>query len=126
MRTINFDKDLFKFVKEFLKNDKVQMLGMSMDEELFPKLYEKFNNAKVGRINKKADWDKIKHWSGCNEPLDERNECPKCSPKEITRPSDKKCTICGSPCVWVMTHERIEVLQCTKYKNHQSIFGFTV
>jgi len=172
--------------------------------------------------NKKADWDKVKHWSGCNEPLDERGECPKCSPKqtkveqvakeivvfvqnnlgksddcmnfakeeikryfiekekinnminelrsiwkkqgywanggeidtkeylgrmfaldmieskikeekgiepetkEITRPSDKKCTICGSPCVWAMNHDRIEILQCTKHKNHRSIFGFTV
>lgn len=28
---------------------------------------------------KKVQWDKIKHWAGCNEPLDERGECPKCS-----------------------------------------------
>ena len=61
-------------------------------------------------------------------------DCPECVKGEMLwkeelkneRPSDKKCTICGSPCVWLMTHERIEVLQCTKHKNHQSIFGFTV
>jgi hypothetical protein len=52
-----------------------------------------------------------------NEEMDNRNN---------GRPSDKKCTICGSPCVWIMTEERIEVLQCTKHKNHQSIFGFIV
>jgi Zn ribbon nucleic-acid-binding protein len=59
----------------------------------------------------------IKKMEKENEEMDNRNN---------GRPSDKKCTICGSPCVWIMTEERIEVLQCTKHKNHQSIFGFIV
>ena len=45
MVTLGFDKDLFQFAQNLLKNDSVQVEGMKMDENSFVRLYEKFNKS---------------------------------------------------------------------------------
>lgn len=54
MPTLQFDRELYDFAKKLLEDDEVQIKGMKADEDLFPKLYEKFHQGRVHKRLKKV------------------------------------------------------------------------